>query len=156
MKGLFFPALMIAVVLPFVARAQSKPDFSGTWTLDPSKSDAPMGRRGGAPAASDPITVSQDATQLTIRRGEQSLVYKLDGSESTNRLPSRGGPQEVTSKAHWEGAKLVIETTRDFQGTTITQKEMRSLTANGREMLVEQSVQTPQGERTTKQVYTKS
>ena len=155
-KRLLLLALTIAVVLPFPARAQGKPDFSGTWTLDPSKSDAPMGRRGGAPAASEPITVAQNATQLTIRRGEQSLVYKLDGSESTNQMPSRGGPQEVKSKAHWDGAKLVIETTRDFQGMTITQKEMRSLSADGKEMIVEQSVQTPQGERTTKQVYTKS
>src|SRR5207248_2509712 len=44
-KRVVLSALMTAVILPFPARAQTKPDFSGTWTLDASKSDAPMGRR---------------------------------------------------------------------------------------------------------------
>ena len=154
-KRVVLSALMTAVILPFPARAQTKPDFSGTWTLDASKSDAAMGRRGGAPAASEPIVVTQAANQLTIKRGEQSLVYKLDGSETANQMPGRGGPQEIKSKAHWEGSKLIIETMRDFQGMSITQKELRSLSADGKEMIVEQSVQTPQGERTTKQVYSK-
>jgi hypothetical protein len=156
MRRALLLAVAAAVILPFPARAQTKPNFSGTWTLDASKSDAPMGRRGGAPASSEPIVVTQTANQLTIKRGEQSLVYKLDGSESTNQMPTRGGTQEIKSKARWDGSKLVIETTRDFQGMSITQKEMRSLSADGKEMVVEQSVQTPQGERTTKQVYTKS
>jgi len=66
----------------------------------------------------------------------------------------RGG--EVKSKARWDGAKLVIETTRDFQGTPITSKEVRSLSADGKDMIVETSISTPQGDRNTKQTYTKS
>jgi hypothetical protein len=56
----------------------------------------------------------------------------------------------------WDGAKLVIETTRDFQGMAITQKETRSMSADGKEMTVEQAISTPQGERSTKQVFTKT
>jgi hypothetical protein len=80
-----------------------KPDFTGTWTLDAAKSDAPG--RGGRGGAQGPITVTQDANTLTQKRGEQTLVYKLDGSESSNEVQGRGGVQTVKSKAKWEGAK---------------------------------------------------
>ncbi|MBI3400238.1 MAG: hypothetical protein HY048_02360 [Acidobacteria bacterium] len=157
MKRVLSFALACAVILPFAARAQGKTDFSGTWTLDPAKSDAPMGRggRGGAVPAG-PITMSQTASDLTQKRGEQTLTYKLDGSESKNQMQGRGGMQDVSSKAHWEGATLIIETVRDFGGMSITTKETRSLSADGKEMTVETAVSTPQGDINTKQVFTKS
>jgi hypothetical protein len=151
MKRVLLLAMMSAVVLPFAARprAQSKTDFSGTWTLDAARSDAPMGRGGrGGGGAAGPVEIKQTAATIVIG----PATYKLDGSESVNQ--GRGG--EVKSKAHWDGAKLVIETTRDFQGTPITSKEVRSLSADGKDMIVETSISTPQGDRNTKQTYTKS
>jgi hypothetical protein len=155
MKNALFLALAAAIVLPFTARAQAKPDFTGTWTLDAAKSDAPMGRggRGGAPG---PVTVTQDANTLTQKRGEQTLVYKLDGSESSNEVQGRGGVQTVKSKAKWEGAKLVIESTREIQGFALTTKEERTLSADGKEMTIHTTATTPQGDIDNKQVYTKS
>jgi len=154
MRRAFFLFLAAAVVLPFTARAQAKPDFSGTWTLDTAKSDAPMGRggRGGAPG---PITITQDASTLTQKRGEQTLAYKLDGSESSNEVQGRGGAQTVKAKAHWEGSKLIIESTREIQGFSLTTKEERSLSADGKEMTVHTTASTPQGDIDNKQVYTK-
>lgn len=147
MKRVFLLAIMGAVILPFAARAQGKADLSGTWTLDASRSDAPMGRGGrGGPAG--PIEITQTATTITIG----PATYKLDGSESVNE--GRGG--QMKSKAHWDGAKLVIETTRDMRGMTMTSKEVRSLSADGKEMTVEIAISTPQGDRNQKQVFTKS
>jgi len=117
--------------------------------LDATKSDAPTGRGGRGPAG--PATIKQTATEITIG----TSTYKLDGSESTNEVMGRGGAQQVKSKAHWGGGKLVIETMRDVQGMAITQKETRSLGADGKEMTVEQAISTPQGERNTKQVFAK-
>ena len=157
MKRVLLLALTAAAVLPFVARAQSKPDFSGTWTLDASKSDAPMGRGGlGGAAVAGPMTIMQTAAEITIVRGPQTLKYKLDGSESTNQMMGRGGAQDVKSKARWDGARLVVETTRDFGGMSITTKETRSLSADGKEMTIENAISTPQGDMNSKQVFTKS
>ncbi len=156
MKNAFLLALTAAIVLPFTARAQPKPDFSGTWTLDASKSDAPMGRGGRGGGAPGPITISQDANTLTQKRGEQTLVYKLDGSESSNDVQGRGGVQTVKSKAHWEGPKLIIESTREIQGFALTTKEERSLSADGKELTVQTTASTPQGDINNKQVFTKS
>jgi len=149
-----------AVVLPFHARAQSKPDFSGTWTLDTAKSDPPPQGRGGGGGGGGSVTIKQTGTELTItsegRQGPQTMTYKLDGSESSNQVMGRGGAQTVKSTAKWDGAALAIETTRDFQGTAITTKEMRRLDNGGKEMVVESTTQTPQGEMKRKVVYTKS
>jgi hypothetical protein len=150
--------MVAAIVIPFTARAQGKPDFSGTWTLDTAKSDpAPQGRGGGGGAAS--VTIKQTGTELAItsegRQGPQTMTYKLDGSESTNQVMGRGGAQTVKSTAKWDGSSLVIETTRDFNGTSITTKEVRRLDNGGKEMHVETTAQTPNGEQKRKVVYTK-
>ena len=89
-------------------------------------------------AAAATQTIKQTASELSItsegRGGPQTLVYKLDGSESTNQVMGRGGAQTVKSTAKWDGSSLVIETTRDFQGTPITTKEVRRLDNGGKEM----------------------
>ena len=152
-------AATMAVILPFAARAQGTPDFSGTWTLDTAKSDpAPAGRGGGGGAAT--LMIKQTGTELSIqsegRQGPQTMTYRLDGSESKNEQMGRGGAQTVVSKAKWDGASLVIDTTRDIQGMTITMHEVRKLDNGGKEMKVETIIQTPQGEQKRNVVYTKS
>jgi pectate lyase len=160
MKRVTLLALMAAVIVPFAAHAQPKADFSGTWTLDTAKSDPPPQGRGGGGGGGGTQTIKQTANELSItsegRGGPQTLVYKLDGSESTNQMMGRGGAQTVKSTAKWDGASLVIETTRDFQGTPITTKEVRRLDNGGKEMQVESTTQTPNGELKRKIVYTKS
>ena len=46
-KLLTAAALGLIMVLPSVALAQGKPDFSGTWTFDEAKSDPAPARAGG-------------------------------------------------------------------------------------------------------------
>jgi hypothetical protein len=158
MKRVLLLAATMAVVLPFAARAQGKPDFSGTWTLDTAKSDpAPNGRGGGGAAT---LTIKQTATELSVqtegRQGPQTMTYKLDGSESKNEQMGRGGAQTLVSKAKWDGASLVIDTTREIQGMSITTHEVRKLDNGGKEMKVESTTTTPQGEIKRNVVYTKS
>jgi hypothetical protein len=156
MKRVLSLALAAALVVPFIAQAQAKPDFSGTWTLDAAKSDpAPAGRGGGGGGGGrgggggGPVTIKQSPTDITIGMA----TYKLDGSET--EIQGRGGVQKA--KATWDGAKLVITTNIDMQGTAITTKAVRSLSADGKEMTVETTTTgAPQGGGTRKQVYTKS
>src|SRR5436190_21768498 len=149
MKRVLLTALVAAMVIPFPARAQGKPDFSGTWTMDAAKSDpAPQGRGGGGGGmGGGTLTVKQTGTELTVtsegRQGPQTMTYKLDGSPSSNEVMGRGGAQTVKSTAKWEGSSLVIETTRDFNGASITTKEVRTLDPGGKEMTIESTTQTP-------------
>ena len=168
MKRVVQLLVAVALVVPGAARAQDKPNFSGTWTLDASKSQVPgtgagarAGRAGRAGRASGsgaglrglaapdgPVVITQTETEITI--GAQT--YKLDGSPT----PIGRGRITAETKAHWDGAKLVIESTRDARGSTATTKEVRSLDPEGKEMTVEMSVSVPRGEQKVKQVFTKT
>jgi hypothetical protein len=107
-----------------VAFAQ-KPDFSGSWTLDPEASGMGAPGAGGAGGGrmggmAGPMIVKQTADTLTTEttRGENkvTMTYKLDGTESTNTMMGRGGAtMETKSTAKWDGTKLVI-TTKTEQG----------------------------------------
>ncbi|HET7618303.1 MAG TPA: hypothetical protein VFK20_07325 [Vicinamibacterales bacterium] len=148
-------ALVCAMAL--VGYAQSKPDFSGTWTLDASKSE--MGDMGGGGGGGrmgrgmmgGPITITQTADALTIERegrnGPMKTTYKLDGTETEVRA-GRGATGKA--KAHWEGSNLVIETTAEGPNGSMTIKETRSLAADGTMVVARE---TPRG--AMKLVYTK-
>jgi hypothetical protein len=79
------------------------------------------------------MTIKQTANELAITRamgpnGDATLTYKLDGSESTNSM-GRGG--QVTSKAAWDGSKLVITSVQTVNGPngemTVNTKDVYSL-----------------------------
>src|SRR5438874_3241599 len=166
MRRVFLLILMLALGLPAATWAQSKPDFSGTWTFDAEKSDPPPQRQrggggggggGGGRGPAGPITIKQSATELSItsegRQGPQTLTYKLDGSVSTN--PGRGG-MEVKSTAKWDGSTLVIETAQDMGGTPVTIVAKRRLDNGGKSMIVETTTTGgPNGPTTRKVVYDK-
>ena len=98
--------------------AQAKPSFAGKWSrVADAAAPAPGGRGGGGGLGQD-LTITQDAATLTIEYmgGGQTpapvkLVYKLDGSESKNSVPGRGGVTEQTAKASWTGSTLTVNTT---------------------------------------------
>jgi hypothetical protein len=97
-------------------------NFSGTWTpvVDPN---APAGRGGGG---NGPMTITMDAKTMTITRttqaGETKAVYNLDGSDSKNMMAGRNGAAgtEVISKAKLDGGKVIVSTTQDRNGTSVT------------------------------------
>ncbi len=161
-RNLTVAALLASAVLSPLA-AQSKPDFSGSWKMNMEKSD-PMGRMGGGGGggggmAMAPITITQSADKLVITstRGDQvtTATYNLDGSESVNA----GMRGETKSKVSWDGASLVIASESSFNGPngamTVTSKEVRSLSADGKVMTVVRTSQTPNGEMTRKTVFDK-
>lgn len=165
MRPVLLLLVVAALAVPAAVLAQAKPDFSGTWTLDTAKSDPPpqrgggggggggaAGGGGGGRGPAGPVTIKQTGADLMIG----DVTYKLDGSEQTIQLQGRGGPQPAKAKAKWDGLKIVIETVREVNGNTITAKEERSLGADGKEMTVETTNVTPNGEQKRKTVFTKS
>jgi hypothetical protein len=135
-----------------VAWAQ-KPDFSGTWTLDPASAPAADGGGGGA-LGNGPATVKQTADALTIERSmgdvEVSLTYKLDGTESRNMMMGRGGqPADSVSTAKWDGPKLTIVTKQEMGGEVTESTQV--WTVEGSTLTVE----TTNARGTQKRVYKK-
>jgi len=129
--------IAIAVLaISSVAFAQ-KPDFSGTWTVDTSAMPAPATPPAGTPPAGEgargggrgmmagPMTVVHKGDTLTIERmqGENKIVsvYKLDGTESVNKMMAQGAAIETKSMAKWDGNKLMISTKRPGQDGTMVE-----------------------------------
>jgi len=123
-------AVLITTLIPFTAHAQSKPDFSGTWKMDPSRSESAAQKEPIGPVT---IVIAQTEHEVKIEttssEASSAVTYRLDGSEV--KIP--GG----TAKTHWEGPTLVTEIERYVQGQAVTTKESRTLLAGGNEMLVE-------------------
>ena len=128
-------SFVLALVVSGPAAAQTRPDFSGVWSLSAIR-PAPKAQSGGSAALppSD-LTITQSATQFTLSRTYFDIVttaiHDLTGRESTNKS---GAVTRVTT-ARWEGRRLVIEgkasqiTSQGYAAWT--QKEIYSLDANG-------------------------
>jgi hypothetical protein len=165
MKRAIFSGIL-AVLFTAGLAAQAKPDFSGTWTLDPEKSVMGGGRQGGGAGGgrqggmgNAPLTITVDGQKLSISRtmGQSgntvTTVYMLDGTASKNSQPGRQGgePVEIVYTSKWEGAKLVT-TIVNPRGTST---ETRWIDADGT-MVVETTRTGQDGTPvTTKLVYKK-
>jgi hypothetical protein len=148
-----------ALAVSSLAFAQAKPDFSGTWTLDPDASQMGGGRGGGARGGGmmgGPMTVKQTADTLTVERtvGGNTIatVYKLDGSEQVNKQTmGQMGEIEIRSTAKWDGTKLVITEKRPGMGGAV-QESTQTWALEAGNLTIERTG----GRGATKQVFKKS
>jgi hypothetical protein len=140
----------LVALLAVGATAQTRPDFSGRWTSEPSPAgdgqrNASGERIGDMGSGWGPnITITQTAERMTVEymffaRGDMQpplrFVFALDGAETKNSAMMGRGIQTQTSKTAWEGDKLVIKTTHSFAGPETGQP----LTSEVKQMLALES-----------------
>jgi len=155
-KNLIPLAAAAAVFLLSSTPAQAaNPNLSGEWKLNLAKSDY-----GKFPT---PISVNRkiDHTEsnlifTTSQKGAQGevtskLAYTTDGKESVNEVA--GGQSKGT--AQWIGGMLIIESSREFQGVTLKQKEIWRLSSDDKVLTIDSHVSIPNGEFDVKQVFDK-
>ena len=131
-------AMSAIAMLAFVAAtvvAQTPPNFAGKWTLVADPNAAPAGGGRGMGGLGQEATIAQDASSLTITRttpvGTFTSTYKLDGSESKNTLNMQGNAIDQVSKAKWDGGKLLVNTTMNFNGNPVETSMVMSLDTTG-------------------------
>ena len=151
--------LLLLSVAPQVL-AQAKPDYSGTWKFNQTKSTP--GIAGNTPNIAFPsqIVVKQTATELnvastSVRQAPLSANYKLDGTNVTVEAP-RGITE--TGEAKFEGPNVVITSRRSFSSPAgdqvVTFKEVWTVDGN---VLTIVKTRVEDGESNTeKAVYDKS
>ena len=130
-----FTALLL-LLLPAALHAQPPRDFSGTWQMDPSRSQS---AQQGEPFKMVTFVISQSAGQVRIEatRGseQENVLYPLTKSRAAPTSEGRAQPE-----AYWEGDRLVTVTQRTVSGQTVTVKEAHRLGASGADMMVETTV----------------
>lgn len=124
----------------FVALAAGAPDFSGTWQINPAKSE----NLGMMAAVKQTLVITQGATELKIaetsdfqgQKSERAVRYDLKGGPVVND-GAMGG--KSTAVAKWEGDRLVVTWTTEstVAGAQNVRTENRSLGADGKTMRVE-------------------
>jgi hypothetical protein len=131
-------AVVVIVLLPAQLRAQTRPNFSGHWSMDPSRSESAM---QNDPVGSMTVTITQTLIEMQMdisRDGKTGRVtYRLDGSPSV--VPNG------TATSHWDGGALMTETLLTIQGQTVTTKETRRLNDAEDEMTVETILEVQHG-----------
>ena len=139
----------IVLLLSLQASDPEVSEFSGVWQMDPSRSES---AHQAVPIGPVTLVIKQNAAEVSIetRRGQrhkrgissETLTYRLDGSE--NSTAGNSGVQ-IKAKAHWEGTKLITETERNVQGSTVTTVNVFSLDASGKELMVDKTLAVQHG-----------
>lgn len=147
-------AMSMAMSMMTIA-AQAAPNLSGDWKLNLSKSNYGS---FPAPLAMTRKIIYGDArlSMTTVQKGPKGevtsqLKYTTDGKESVNQLPTG----ETKGSAQWIADKLMIESSREIQGSTLTQKEIWTLSPDGKTLTIDAHVSLPNGEFDVKQVFEK-
>jgi hypothetical protein len=157
MKSFLLASSVLSLLCPCVLAAQTRPDFSGTWRMDASRSESAM---QAEPVKSMTVVITQTASDITIEttteRGKSLETYSFSASmgsatdktrsatEKTGSVADKtGGGTEKT--ARWQGDTLVTDVVRDVRGQSVTAQQSRRLTASGNEMIVESIVEVQHG-----------
>lgn len=150
-RSLAIFAFLALAALP----AFAKPNFTGDWKVNASKSDfGPM-----PPPESVTYKVKHDDPKMTVdtkQSGgfdfEQHLNYTTDGKECTNE-----GFQGSTTKStvKWDGDTMLIETKAQFGDNEFTISQKWTLSADGKTLTVAQAFKSTQGEFASKLVFDK-
>jgi len=152
----FLTAVALCGLFAATLPAADKPNFSGTWKLNLSKSDFGM---APAPDKMERIIVHTEPTiKSTVSQsgaqGEMTTEETLttDGKDSVNKV--RG--VDMKSVANWDGSKLVVKSKREFNGMELSITQNWSLSADGKVLTMANNISTPQGDFEMKMVLEKS
>lgn len=159
MRRLLSTALFVLwSTVPAIAHAQNAPsDFSGTWVLQPAKSQGPV-----VPQSAQ-LIVTQSGKVLSYEQTSTTpagtrvnkLSYHIDGTASKNATAGPGGASiDFNSTTAWDGPTLIITTTADLVGG-FKQVERWTMSADGKELTILGDLAVSGQTATAKMSYTK-
>ena len=127
MMSLVFASLIIVLGWPQATTAP-RPDFSGSWTVDRSRSQS---------AESATLDIKQTAAGISIETNSAGKTSKRTYPFEVSPHPASETLVAGHTHASWDGPKLVTELVSDISGQTVSYRQLRFLNASGTEMTVE-------------------
>ena len=165
-RSLVFLSLFCVLMVGFWSVSAAPANFSGTWSLDKTKSEGLQGRMANVDQT---WAVTQDAKTFTVEKsfsgGEQPIpsqksTYNLDGSETSMEMTGRM-PGKAALKAKWQGDGKILELSSvlktNVQGNdvTITSTEHWELADGGKTLKVHRTSESPRGTQESKLTFAK-
>lgn len=146
-------AVMYAVAAPSAAAAQAaRPNYSGTWVLDSSKSSMTSAMADNIPQMAaatwviiqhgDTIVMDRETAITGLPAAKSRVVVGTDGKPWKNTVPQMGGAGDIetSSVATWESAGLVVRTSGNVQGFDFVQTDRWTLSVDGKSLVAHRSV----------------
>jgi hypothetical protein len=136
MKSTAPAVLFVLSSLAATAAAQTRPDFSGTWTMDPAQSALAVQNE---PVKSRTLVINQTATELTVETRQEDKTDRVRYQPgSPGAMSNAGGRTSILASVwYWDGGKLVTETVRNVSDATVRTREVHTLDTARDEMTIE-------------------
>jgi poly(3-hydroxybutyrate) depolymerase len=134
--------LVLASALSFglviAAHTQAKPDFSGTWQMDPARSDSAAQSEPIGPVT---LVITQSTKDVrvdtTTNKGTTTRLYQVVAVDK---------PQAAdVATARWRGETLIFDAVREVRGQSVTMQQVLRLSADSNEVVVESVVNVQHG-----------
>lgn len=137
----------LSLFLAVSVDAQYRPDFSGTWVLDPARSESSLvadGQRIVPVSITMQIVQGESHVEIdTVRNGvRESRRYAVQPMEPPRPVGTSGSAGTVMN---WERDSLVTITPHQINGMAVTTTERRTLSADGRHMTVVTTLEVQHG-----------
>lgn len=161
----YVAAMVLAGAFAAGPWAQERPDFSGNWAAKKQVIDS-AGVTGGTI-----LQIEQNVAVIRIKRtyGRESiknpgviLTITLDGAESPNpyrMVHPEGLSGTITSRAKWNGNRLIIVTTRTMtdtvKKTSYKTESTETFSFDGAQLVVDRVVVSPWDKKVSKDIWTK-
>jgi hypothetical protein len=138
-------ALLIIAALASAALAADKPDFSGDWKLNASKSNfgpipAPATYARKVTHAEPSITIEDTQTGSALGDQHDTRTYTTDGKE----ISYQANGADVKSGATWDGDSLQINSKVSIQDMQLVVKDKITLGDDGKTMTDSVHIAVPQ------------
>jgi hypothetical protein len=145
-------ALSAAVLILLVngaAQAQQKPDFTGTWTMDMSRSESAAQGTDVSPRTPVKLILRQSPAAVTVETdrdgSRERLQFVFGQSELPTGTSGRKDADVEPAGVEWRGGDLVTTTVYRVNRMPVKQVRTLRLAQNGREMIVETRVEMQHG-----------
>lgn len=133
----------------------SKPDFSGSWEMDRSRSQS---------TEAITLKITQSPTEITIETQSGGKTATRTFAFETSKHPASETISTGHKHASWDGTILVNEDVGEISGQTVSYRQLRYLNSAGTEMTVESvtivqhgySMQGAKNFRTAKDVFVRA
>ena len=179
-KTIFLTAIICLSAIS--AFAQKKADFSGSWTLDTTKSKLDERARIESMTMTVTQTDKDIKVETTTKRipppadaqgngqgggmrrgggfgGDGTTTYTLDGKETKITQQTQMGEIPVMLKAKIDEGKLKLNQSRTFNSpmgeVSMTTKETWTLAEDGKTLTVKRDTESPRGTNSSEMVFTK-
>ena len=127
MQSMVFVSLTLVLSLSQAAPV-AKPDFSGSWTLDRSRSQS---------TESATLEIKQSGAEVSIETTSAGKVSRRTYPLEVSPHPASETLSAGHTHASWDGTKLVTELVGDISGQTVSYRQIRYLNESRTEMTVE-------------------